>query len=261
MSLSPIIGLFVAGVVLFFGVFSSGSSHVFLDHHAILIVVGGTVASMFIAFPMKTIWNLVIVFARRLFTSKGYRQEMIIQESLMLVKGYRNSPDFLKNNKGKIKDHFLKEGVELINEGGLNLNQILTILTKRALTHQKKYQAEANIFQTIAKFPPAFGLLGAVVGLIALMQGIGSEEALQKIGPGMAVAMVATFYGIGIANFILLPVAQNLKEGADEDTICRKIVVEAIKHIYKKDHPIYVHETLVSYVLPSERKNTNKRAA
>ena len=254
MSVSPILGLLVAAAVLFFGVLNTGSGHVFLDAHAALIVMGGTLAATLISFPIKTLLSLIVVFFRRLLGSKGKRQKQIIRESLNLVKGYRNDPSFLKNSAGRIKDHFLKEGVQLINEGGLDLDQIMIILTKRAKTHQKRYQSEANIFKTISKFPPAFGLLGAVVGLIELMGGIGSEEALKQIGPAMAVAMVATFYGIGLSNFVFLPIAENLKSGTEEDSECRKIAIEAVKHIYKKDHPIYVQETLVSYALPSDRE-------
>ncbi len=254
MSFSPLIGFLTAGIVLFFGVFASGNGNVFLDPHAAIIVLGGTLSAALISFPFKTLFNLVKVFVKRLFMPSAQKQNQVIQEVLYLLKGYRSDANFLKNNSKKVSDPFLRESLEIINDGGIELKQMMEIMTKRAQTHQKRYQQEAKAFKSIAKFPPAFGLLGAVIGLIGLMRGIGTADAIATIGPAMAVAMVATFYGIGVANFIFLPIAENLTLAAEEDVSCRKIVIEGVKHIYLKDHPIYVNEVLLSNLLPHERK-------
>jgi len=260
MGFSSLAGFLIAGAVIFFGVFASDSGSVFLDYHAAVIVIGGTLAAALVSFPASTLFNLFKIFIKRLFVAKGQKQNQIISEVLFLLKGYRGNDDFLKNESRRIKDPFLREAVEIINQGGIELDKVLAILHQRASTHTKRYHEEAKAFKSIAKFPPAFGLMGAVIGLIALMQGIGSEDAFATIGPAMAVAMVATFYGIGISNFFFLPIAENLTLVAKDDANCRKIVVEGIRFIALKEHPIYVNEVLLSFLLPSERQQ-GKRAA
>ena len=109
------------------------------------------------------------------------------------------------------------------------------------------------MFNTLAKFPPAFGLLGAVVGMIALMQSLGGADAIKGVGPAMAVALVATMYGIAFANFILIPLGENLAKHNRTDKTVRSMVIDGIKLIRLKKHPLLVEENIKSYLLPSER--------
>ena len=116
------------------------------------------------------------------------------------------------------------------------------------------------MFKVLSKLPPAFGLLGAVLGMVALMQALGGEDAFATIGPAMASAMVATFYGIAFANFILIPIGENLSLSSNQDLVIRKMILEGIKIIRNKEHPIVIEEELKSFLLPSERENKQKAA-
>jgi len=127
------------------------------------------------------------------------------------------------------------------------------ILETRAETHFERYLDEADIFKTMSKFPPAFGLLGTTLGMIALLKSLGAEGGKNAVGPSMAIALVATLYGIGLANFIFIPIAENLTKQAKEDLVARRIVVEGIMLIADAIPAQLVEEYLRSFLLPSER--------
>src|SRR5262249_55010306 len=106
-------------------------------------------------------------------------------------------------------------------------------------------------------------LLGAVLGMVALMSGLGSPDSFKTIGPSMAMALVATLYGIGIANFVFVPLGENLAKFTKEDHLMRNIVIDAVKLLRENEHPLAVEEYLKSYLLQSERVllNGGKKAA
>ncbi len=254
----------LAGIIIAFGVFigaavtSTKDSKVFLDYHAILVVVGGTLAATLISFSGKNLLAMLNIFFSKILGNPLDSCENVIVEIVELAKGYRENESYLKNNVDKIKNHFLKEAVQMMIEGGIEPHEMDKILHKRAFTHYARYEEEAEMFKTIAKFPPAFGLLGAVLGIISMMQGLGSADAIKNVGPALAVALVATLYGIAIANFVFIPLGENLSKFNKYDNINRQMILDAIKLIRAKKHPLVVEENIKSYLLPNEREKIKK---
>jgi chemotaxis protein MotA len=237
---------------------STKNPAVFLDWHAGLIVLGGTAAAAMLSFSAKNIVQLSKVFASRVLKSTQKQYSEVIQEMVDLAANYRNDDNYLTKALPNIKTPFLKEAVALTIEGGLTENEIEMILVKRAATHFKRYEEDANMFTTLAKFPPAFGLLGAVVGMVGLMESLGGADAIKNVGPKMAVALVATLYGIAVANFIFIPIGENLSKFNRQDKITRQMIIDGMKMIRAKKHPLLVEENIKSYLLPSERDGIKK---
>lgn len=259
MNTSALFGLVLAVVVfLTVALTSAQNPLVFLDWHAGLIVIGGTTAAALLSFSAKNMLDLFRVFLVHVIKGTQKKYSDVISEVVSLSKGYRDNDNHLKENVSKIKTPFLKEAIELINDGGLSESEIDIILQKRAKTHFVRYEQDAHMFTTMAKFPPAFGLLGAVVGIVALMQGLGGADAIKTVGPSMAVALVATLYGIAVANFIFIPIGENLSKFNRQDKIIRQMVIDGVKMIRAKKHPLLVEENIKSYLLPSERANMQK---
>lgn len=261
MNYTSIFGLLAAILVLGYGVGSATDNYkIFLDAHAIAIVIGGTFAATLICFPFSTIKNLFTVFFKKIVGKFSGTHAQVIQEIVNLSQGYRDDTNYLKNNLNTIKFPFLKEAIELMTEGGIPDQKIDMILKERAGTHFKRYEEEANIFKVMGKFPPAFGLLGTTLGMIALLQTIGSPDSFKLIGPAMAIGLVATLYGIAIANLIFIPMGENLIKLNKEDQVSRKMVILGVKLIREKEHPLVVEEFLKSFILPSERNKLKKVA-
>ena len=254
MNFSSIFGIIIATLVIVGGVFTSAKNPlVFLDYHAALIVLGGTAAATLLSFSAKNIFALIVVVFRRVLKSTSGRYSDVIGEIVDLATGYRKNSKYLSEKVSSLKTPFLKEAVELTIEGGLSAQEIDMILQKRSQTVFKRYGQDSQMFGTLAKFPPAFGLFGAVIGMISLMQGLGGADAIKTVGPAMAVALVATLYGIGVANFVFIPLGENLARSNQTDKVIRQMIMDGIVMIRAKKHPLLVEENIKSYLLPSER--------
>ncbi len=261
MNFSSLLGIACALAVFLISVFTATPSReIFLDPHAILIVIGGTLAASLICFPMKTLATLFKVFFQKILGQYSSRNEVVLREIVDLAKGHRADPNYLTNQAANIKTPFLREAIELMNKGGMTPQALDSILRKRALTHYKRYEKEANIFKTIGKFPPAFGLMGTTLGMISLLQSLGSPDSFKKLGPAMAIGLVATLYGIALTNLVLVPIGENLTKLNEEDEILREMVMDGIKVIRAQEHHLVVEEHLKSYLLPSERLRLEKAA-
>lgn len=261
MNISSIIGIISALVVFFAALFTSTSAWgIFLDPHGILIVMGGTAAASLICFPLSTFVTLGKVFFKKVLGKYADTHAMVIYEVVDLARGYRDNQNYLQQKVDSIKMPFLKESVQMFIEGGMEEHVFDRIMRKRALTHFKKHEEEAGIFKTIAKFPPAFGLMGTTLGMIALLQSLGAPDSFKKLGPAMAIGLVATLYGIAIANLIFIPIGENLTKLNKEDETAREMVIDGLKLIRAKTHPSIVEEELKSYLLPKERSKIKKAA-
>lgn len=260
MNFSALVGLFLAiGVFVAAAATATENAAIFLDWHAFLIVFGGTIAVSLLSFSGSKLVALMRIFFRRVLGTNG-EVRVALTEIVELAKGYRENEKSLKDAIPKIKTHFLKEALELLIEGGMDPSDLDAILKKRASTIHHRHEEDAEIFKTLSKFPPAFGLMGAVIGMIAMMQNLGGADAMAKVGPSLAVALVATLYGIALANFIFLPLGENLSKANKTDLMIRQMVIEGVRLIRQRKHPLVVEETIRSYLLPAERAKFKKVA-
>lgn len=261
MNLSALLGILLAFSVLIGAIITStDKAKVFLDGHAFVIVIGGTLAASLLSFSAKKMFLLLKIFFKKVL---GKNDDIIvaITEIVDLAKGYRENENYLRDKLPVIKTPFLKEAIEMFISGAVDPDDMDRILAKRAVNMHHRHEEDADIFKTLSKFPPAFGLLGAVIGMISLMQNLGGADAFQKVGPSMAIALVATMYGIAVANFIFLPLGENLAKLNRLDNIIRHMVMDGFKLIRQKKHPLVVEESIKSYLLPSERHSPQDQKA
>lgn len=254
MNISSVLGIIVAFAVLIGGVKSSTSGlEILFNKHGILIVVGGTLAASLISFPLQDFLKLIKAFVQKVLLGQKTNPVQVITEIVQLADGYRRNPQHLKNKLPDIKNLFLADAIDMLVKGGLSTDEVRNIMEIRAHTQFKRYEDEATIFKTIARFPPAFGLMGTTLGMIGLMQTIGGEGAFEKIGPTMGVALIATLYGVAMANLLLIPFGENISRLNKKEDNLRLMIIEGIDLINKKAHPIFIEEKLKSFLLPSER--------
>lgn len=254
MNIYSILSFTLAGLVFVVGVATStDNSRSFLDPHAALIVLGGTVAVTAISFQMDRILLMLKVFYLRVIRGKKISYSVVIQDLIRVSEVYRKNPAELQGLRSRLNDPFLRESIDVLIEDFLNPDEIYQLLGLRANTIFVRYSEDARKFKAIGKFPPAMGLMGAVLGMIALLQTLGKPGAEENVGPAMSIALVATLYGIAVANLIILPIGENLADGAREIHLKNRIIVEGIKLILEKKNRILFAEQLNSFLLPQER--------
>jgi chemotaxis protein MotA len=254
MNFYSILAFILAAVVFTFGVFMElDNSKTILDIHAIFIVFGGTIAVTSISFQMDRLLIMLKVFYNRVIKGKKVNLPQLIECLMQLSDAFRKNPDSVDAILKKQNDPFLTEAVNILKQDYQSQEDLHKLLVLRAKNIHTRYLDDAKKFRAIGKFPPAMGLMGAVTGMIALLQNIGKPGTEDTLGPAMSVALVATLYGIALANLVILPIADNLADGAAEVFLKNKIITEGIRLIAEKRNRIIFADQLNSYLLPQER--------
>jgi chemotaxis protein MotA len=263
-NVGTLIGFLVASTVFAASVIMSFRNvGVIVDVHAALIVVGGTVAVALVCFPVRQIVALLKVFFKRLLGRNRRDCDAIIRELVVLSEARRKGVKLFEAAIPNIQDPFLRDAARMLfwAQTEISAEELRDLLDTRIKTHYKLYMNEAKIFRTMAKFPPAFGLMGTTMGMIALLQSLGGADAKNMIGPSMAIALVATLYGLVLTNFVFIPIAENLAKQTQEDLVARSIVVEGMMLIHADKPTRYVEEKVKSFLLPGQRKDNPRKAA
>ena len=138
---------------------------------------------------------------------------------------------------------------------GFTEYDLVDILTKRIQVQKDRELAQINIFKSLSKYPPAFGMTGTVIGMVGLMEQLGGKMGTSNIGSNMAIAMMATLYGLLLANFFLTPVSENLLFRSQKTIGKRQIIIEGVVLIKNGEVPLMVQEKLNSYLAPALRKD------
>jgi chemotaxis protein MotA len=253
MNISAPLGFIVGlGVIGFSVTQGLESSKVFLDVHAAVIVIGGTLAAAMICLPLPHLFSLFRIFLRTVTGSQKAEILHTINEVVSVSQAVASGQS-VSDQSATVKNPFFRESLELMDKGGLTDDQLQEVLAMRVEQQNEMYKKEGATYKIIGKFPPAFGLVGATLGMIVLLQGLGAPDAFQRLGPAMSIALVATFYGLIIANVFIIPVGENLTHAADDDLAIRKIIAHGVLLIKNKEHPLIVSEYLKSYISPKQR--------
>lgn len=246
------IGVLVVGTTLI-----SDTPIIFIDYPSMFIVLGGTFAATAMAFQLDRISLLIKIFLTHITGGRRINFQSIIKDILVISEAYRNG-ESIDGLSGKAKDYFLKESLELIADGVLERNKILDVLENRAKNVSYLRSEDAQKIKTIGKFPPAFGMMGTTMGMVVLLANLAGEDALQMIGPAMAVCLITTLYGVIVANLFFIPIGEHLTESTKEMHIKNLIIIEGVKHIIDKTNPIIMAEELNSFLLPKDRLDWKK---
>lgn len=256
-SLVFIIGVVILGIIT---TITPKEYHMFADLPAIFLVLGGTLGAAAITVQINRLGLLLKAFFIRLLTGKRIYYKNIIKDMMALAEEYRGGAtlSFLKE---KSKEPFIIEGLQMMEDNIIKGEDLFEMLEERVENMFHHYSEEANRFKNLGKYPPAFGLMGTVLGMIALLSNLGGADAMKMIGPAMGTCLVATFLGIVVANVFILPIGDSLADNAKEINLKNKIIIEGLRLISEKTNPVIVAEKLNSFLLPTERLDWKDVAA
>jgi chemotaxis protein MotA len=147
-------------------------------------------------------------------------------------------------------DPFLQKGIQLVADG-LDQETIKDMLETELDFVASRHASGAAMLDAAGGFAPTMGVLGTVMGLVTVL---GNLSDPQSLGPAIAVAFLATLYGVGSANVIFLPMGQKLKRKSEEEMLLREVMIAGIISIQAGDNPQIVEEKLKAYLSPAIRK-------
>ncbi|SAI40637.1 outer membrane proton channel [Bordetella ansorpii] len=251
MNLSTLIGLLLSVITLILVVaFSAIDSVAYLNLPGLAIVLGGTCAALFIAYPLAEIRRIPPLVRTVFHNDRGDTQRDIDELVAMSQLWMNNDVHKVEAALKKVSNPFLRTGVQLIIDNTPE-EQIIELLQWRIARMRAREQAEAQMFRTMASFAPAFGMLGTLVGLINLMSVLG-DGAMDAIARHLAVALMTTFYGLLLANLLCKPVAVKLERRTERRVTLLNMVLQGISMMCERRGPAVVRETLNSFMMQVE---------
>jgi chemotaxis protein MotA len=250
MDVGTILGCVLGGLLILSAVMFGGHDGFapFWNVPSLLIVFGCTAAAVLIAFPLKPIRKAFASMRKCLFKSKTNPQE-IIGQLVHFAESVRREGLLAQENRIEdIRDPFLAEGLHLIVDG-LPPATVENILNSEIEANQYRSQQERNILLHCGRCAPAFGMLGTIIGLVTMLTNLHAE----LVGPGMAIALLTTFYGVLADHLFFLPVAEKLKQLNEADLRIKSMIVRGVLGIQAGEHPRIIQLKLLTFLPPEER--------
>jgi len=251
MDLASSIGLLAAIAMVVWSLWTGtgGQIGVYWDTPSAILVIGGTIFVVLMTQAMDRFLGMHKVYLRG-FHSKHMSIAEAIEKIVALGEQARREGVLsLENTLNDIDDEFLKNGVRLVIDGTA-AGEIEQILTSEMEAADQRHSQGKGLFDLIAKYAPAFGMIGTLMGLVAMLKNMDDPKA---IGPGMAVAILTTFYGAIIANVLCLPMSDKLSFRNEEEMLLRTVMMKGILSLQAGDNPRITQAKLAVY-LPARKR-------
>jgi chemotaxis protein MotA len=247
---STIIGVISGVVLIVLAIITEGSLLTFWSLSSLLLVVGGVVSATLINYPLKQVLDVIKVVKIAFKNNTQEPLNIIIDIVKMAEKARREGLLALESEVEENQDEFLKKGVQLIVDG-TDPDLVRSILETEIIMMEDRHKIGIGIFSSMGASAPAFGMLGTVIGLILMLKNLNDPGSL---GPGMALALITTFYGSVMANLIFLPIAGKLKFKSREEALVKEIIIEGVLSIQAGENPRIVAEKMKSFLYPKQKE-------
>jgi chemotaxis protein MotA len=244
MDLATIIGL-VMGFGAVFGGAALEGVHLkaLIQPTAAMIVLGGTFGATFICFPLSAIIS-AFKEAKTAFLPNKVDHEGVVKDIInYATKARRNGLISLEQEAQAVKDPFIKKGISLVVDG-IDPQKLRETLEADITAYEDHFKHSVEFYEAAGGFAPTIGIIGAVLGLIHVM---GNLSDSSKLGGGIAVAFVATIYGLMVANIICLPIGTKLKIRMKEEVLRRVMILEGLIAIQNGENPHFIEQKLKAY--------------
>jgi chemotaxis protein MotA len=256
MDIATILGIVIAvGSIIGGQALEGGHLSSILQLTAFIIVMGGTIGACCVQNPLpvvvKAVSSLSLAIAGPHIDHKGIIKLILDLANVSRKQGLLALEGKLKD----IKDPFMKKGVQLIVDG-TDPKAVHEILEIEVEHHEEEGVIAAKVWEAAGGYAPTVGILGAVLGLIHVMENLADPS---KLGGGIAVAFVATVYGVGAANLFFLPLANKIKYKLKEEAGSRTMIIIGLVGLAQGENPRLLQEKLESFLPHGERTKEQKK--
>ena len=252
MDIATVLGVISAFGLVLIAIFMGGGLGLFINIPALMIVVGGTLGTTMINYPLKDVFSVLNIVKKALFTKSIPADELIKKFLVFAGKSRKEGILSLEGDIKEVSDEFLKKGVQLSIDG-LEPQEITILLDTELDFIRSRHQLGAEIFTTMGTFAPALGMIGTLIGLVQMLQ---SMDDPSTIGPAMAVALLTTFYGSVMANIVCMPIAGKLKIRSKEETLAKEMTIQGVIALSNGDNPRILEQKLHAFLPPSQRESS-----
>jgi chemotaxis protein MotA len=216
---------------------------------AFVVVFGGTIGATLAGTTIDRVKAIPSLYIKAF---KGEAPDLLGRHAVLhelAERARREGLLALDDEMAAIEDPFTRKGMQLVVDG-TDPEIVREIMDVEIDGMAHRQAAEADIFEKGAGFAPTMGILGTVMGLVAVLKNLSAPETL---GPSISVAFIATLYGVGMANVVFLPVANKLKAMARDQVELRTMTLEGILAIQAGENPRVISDKLLAFVAPEDR--------
>ncbi|WPX09778.1 flagellar motor protein [Anaerocellum danielii] len=238
--------LSIGGLILGFGslltafIIEKGNPAKLLQISAAMIVFGGTISAVLVSYPMSEI-KLAIKHLKMVFMDKKIDFSSIVEQLVQLSDRARKEGLLaLEQEIPNIQNPLLKKGLGLVVDG-IEGEVIRDILDREVYLAENELKAAAEVFEAAGGYSPTMGIIGTVMGLISVLSNISNPD---EVAPAIAVAFVATLYGVSFANLVWLNFGKKIKTKAKQERMLNEIIVEGLLSIQAGENPRILREKI-----------------
>src|SRR5947207_4171498 len=258
MDLGTLLGIVLASAAILIGhAMEGGSILQILQPTAAMIVFGGTLGATMIGFPMSVLKQAVMDLLH-VFKEDHVEPTAVIDEVIKFTnKARREGIISLEKDAAGVKDDFFRKSIMMAVDGSepKELRQTMEVELQYM---EERGEYSAKVYEAAGGYSPTVGIIGAVLGLIQVMQHL---DNIDEVGKGIAVAFVATIYGVASANIIFLPVAGKLKFKHRKKMIIKEMMLEGTLGILEGQNPRLIETKLTSFLDEEYQKLREQKVA
>jgi chemotaxis protein MotA len=248
---SAVVGFLLAVVALVGGfVLEGGHIGALFQITAAMIVFGGTIGATVLSFPLSDLMAVPRLISVAFFRNPPNPAETIELIVKLAEEARREGLLYLENRLEEIQDSFLRKGIQLVVDG-TDPDLVRNILEVEIYSIQERHQAGASVFEAAGGYAPTMGIIGTVMGLVHVL---GSIDKPENLGPAIALAFIATLYGVSSANIFWLPVAAKLQNLSKKELLLRNLMLEGVVSLQAGYNPILIRERLTAFLKPEARE-------
>lgn len=257
MDYTIVIGIVLALIALLGGMMAKGTSlTVLINPAAILIILVGTTAAIFNAFPKEEVKRIPSLFKLLIADMRADSLNVIKLMTELSQKARKEGLLSLQAQIDELTDPFLKKGMEMILDG-TDEHALREYMETEIEMMEERHQSGALVFSQAGTYAPTLGVLGAVIGLIGAL---GHLNDMDKLGVSIAAAFVATLYGIFTGYVLWHPFANKLKRKSQEEVRMKTMILEGLILIQRGSNPTLLKDKMMAFLPPSHRRELKEES-
>ncbi len=211
---------------------------------AAIVVLGGTLGAVMITSPLQTLISAAKSLKKVFFEEVTDPHAAVEEIIRYATKARKNSIISLEEDLDKIADPFLRKALSLAVDG-TDLQELRSMMELELTQAEQHAESDAKVFEAAGGYSPTIGIIGAVMGLIQVMKHL---ENIEEVGRGIAVAFVATVYGVAVANLFFLPAASKIKARIHNDVSAKELMLEGVISIVEGMNPKLIRVKLEAFL-------------
>lgn len=241
----------ILGIILGFGgimvgfLLEGGSPGMLVGFSALIIIVTGTFGALMTSFTIRDILSIPALIKESMSAIKGPSKDLAQLIITFGEKSRREGLLSLEDDVESLDDKFIKKGIRMVVDG-VDPEIVRNLMENEIMIFEDKKKEEVELFAQAGGFSPTMGIIGTVTGLVLVLSNLGGDAS--ALGHSIAVAFIATLYGIGLANLFWLPIANKLKLKMKKEIAEKQLILAGVLAIQAGENPSLIKDRLEAFV-------------